>query len=106
MLKTTIGANGEIILPSEILSLADMQCGDDLIAYVPTRGEIKLIRVSRVSEPVIHAAIELFEEEELAFEWLSSPLAIFSGKSPLLHSLKNLQDVLDLIERIKRGEFN
>ena len=106
MLKTTIGTNGEVVLPSKILGQANIRCGDEIIAYVTTQGAVKLIRVSGIPESVIQAAIELFEEEELAFDWLSSPLAIFSGESPLLHSLKNVQDVLDLIGRIKRGEFS
>lgn len=52
MLKTTIGTNGEIILLREILNLADMYCGDELIAYVPTRGDIanKAIRGSSVCD--------------------------------------------------------
>ena len=54
----------------------------------------------------MRAAIELFEEQELALDWLSSPLPILGGESPLHYSLKNEQEVLDLIGRLRHGEFS
>ena len=106
MLKTAIDTDGRVVLSSELLSQAGIQCGDDLIAYAANTGVIKLVNLAGIPDSVVRAAKEVFEAQDLTFEWLSSPLPALNGESPLLYSRENEQKVLNLIENIKYGEFN
>ena len=105
MLKVTVGADGQVSLSSELLSQAGIQVGDELISYAVNPGTIKLVNLGGVPDSVVQAAKELFESQDLAFDWLSSPLPALGGEPPLIYSRKNEQKVLSVIERIKYGEF-
>ena len=105
MLKETVSADGHVSLSSELLSQAGIQDGDELISYVVNPGTIKLVNLAGVPDSVVRSAIELFENQDLAFDWLSSPLQVLNGESPSSYSRKNEQKVLSVIERIKYGEF-
>ena len=106
MLKITVGTDGQVSLSSELLSQAGIQDGDELVSYVVNPGIIKLVNLAGVPDSVVQASRELFESQDLAFDWLSSPLPPLNGESPLSYCRKNEQEVLSLIERIKYGEFD
>jgi len=55
------------------------------------------------------AALKLMEGDELGTErWLSTPLRVFSYKTPLEHAMaqKSADEVIDLINRIEHGVFS
>lgn len=52
-------------------------------------------------------AIELFEEDAIAQEWLETPSPVFSGKAPaeLLDTFEGRSIVRDTLAKIEHGEF-
>lgn len=60
-----------------------------------------------VFETMYLAVLELFEEEDFAIEWMTSPIPVLSGKMPIefAGSLEEAGRVMRALGAMKYGEF-
>jgi len=61
-----------------------------------------------VPTDVFEILIDIFKTEDYVFQWLNKKQKYLSGKAPitLLNTPEGKEEVLGLIERLKRGDFS
>lgn len=65
--------------------------------------------ITHVDEKVREELLKLFnDDEQMAEEWLTTPKRVFNGLSPFetLATEQGNSKVLEVIQRIKRGDFS
>ncbi|KAB2824300.1 MbcA/ParS/Xre antitoxin family protein [Aliivibrio finisterrensis] len=66
------------------------------------------MKIAHIDKEVREKLLELFADEQMSEEWITTPKVIFNGLSPLevLDSEQGKTKVLDAIQRITYGDFS
>ena len=66
------------------------------------------MKIAHIDKEVKEKLLELFADEQMSEEWITTPKVIFNGLSPLevLDSEQGKTKVLDAIQRITYGDFS
>ncbi|RYU45715.1 DUF2384 domain-containing protein [Aliivibrio finisterrensis] len=66
------------------------------------------MKIAHIDKEVREKLLELFADEQMSEEWITTPKVIFNGLSPLevLDSEQGKNKVLDAIQRITYGDFS
>ncbi|WP_300175040.1 MbcA/ParS/Xre antitoxin family protein [uncultured Aliivibrio sp.] len=66
------------------------------------------MKIAHIDKEVREKLLELFADEQMSEEWITTQKVIFNGLSPLevLDSEQGKTKVLDAIQRITYGDFS
>ena len=95
-------------IPKELVEYLSLKPGDYLEFSISKSIAILKSRNLDVPNEVFLPLLELFKTENHAFQWLNKKQHFFSGKAPieLLNEPGGKDQVLDLINRIRLGDFS
>ncbi len=95
-------------IPKELVEHLSLMTGDYLEFEISKN--ITLWKSSNIDVPneIFQPLLKLFKTENHAFKWLNKKQHFFSGKAPieLLNEPGGKDQVLDLINRIRLGDFS
>lgn len=63
---------------------------------------------SPASSQIFDRAVSVFKDEEIAIEWLTSPLSILDGHCPMeFYSTPDMREkILNILSRIEHGNYS
>ncbi|MCL1137736.1 antitoxin Xre/MbcA/ParS toxin-binding domain-containing protein [Shewanella pneumatophori] len=95
-------------IPVEVLEHLALKPGDFIEFGITTDVSIWKSHNIDVPREIFQPLIDMFKTEQNVFHWLNKGLPALSGKAPIeiLSEPDGIEQILDLINRIKRGDFS